>query len=500
MTQRTELERVLDVWLDEGPMAVPDRVFESTVAAVYRAPQRPSWRLRWRSLAMNRTARLAVVGLAILAIAGFGFVMFAGQPAPAPTTAPSPSAATSVATPSATRTPAPIACLVDGTPREACKGRLAAGTYVLRSPLVPFAVTVPDGWVNRMNILGGAMLEPDGSSDTVIYVWPDPVIAPQSCAPVAALAGGRRVVDIVEFLTTHPGVDVADRQKVVLGRLNGESMRLTTSSDSAPCSGRPSLFVHDTTITDGFNWDIGSGDVMQIWLLEAGDGHTVLVNAQADASEIDAFLAAATPIIESIVFTRQANCVDQSLCLGDLAPGTYTSYQLEVPLTYTLPEGWRNHFDTPLGFALQSASAADFATSGIFLFLDVYGSDQSSCVKRPADGLGRSSGDLIGWLGTLPDLSITPPQAASVGGLTGSVVDVTVSSGGPVCSPSEYKLWVSDYAPLWFGTELGTVQRTYLLDLPSRYNVLILVTAAEADFDAFAAEADAVVESFAFAP
>jgi hypothetical protein len=79
------------------------------------------------------------------------------------------------------------------------------------------------------------------------------------------------------------------------------------------------------------------------------------------------------------------------------------------------------------------------------------------------------------------------------------VTDVSVASGGPVCG-EDYQLWVSDYPPLWWGITPGDPHRHYILDLPGRQNVLILVTASEADFEAFVAAARPIIESFEFAP
>jgi len=500
MTTRTDLERVLDLWLDEGPTSVPDHVFDATVAAVLRAPQQPSWRLRWRSLAMNRTTRLVIVGVAILAIAGLGFAMVASQTAP-PTASPAPSTVASTSPSASTPTPLPVSCLVDGTPREPCKGPLVAGTYTFASPLVPFSAAVPDGWVNRMNILGGVMLEPQSSTDGVVYVWPDPVVTTQgSCEQVADFAGSRRVVDIVSFLTAHPGLIVADRQDVVVGGLHGQSMRISVNGSPGPCPGRAFLFVHGKPISDGYSWDIGGGDVMQVWLLEAGDGHTVLVNAQATSDKIDAFVAAATPIVYSMTFTRQTTCVDNSRCLGQLTPGTYSTFEFEVPLTYAVPEGWTNDFEVPLGYTLAPTGLQP-EKAGIFVFLDVYASRQATCTRAQEPGVGRTAADLVAWLGTLPDLSTTTPVAVTVGGLSGYMTDVNVTSSGPACA-GDYQLWISDYGPLFWGVTPGVPHRMYLLDVPGGRNMLIIVAAPGPTTGAFedvVAPAEAIVETFEFA-
>jgi hypothetical protein len=173
---------------------------------------------------------------------------------------------------------------------------------------------------------------------------------------------------------------------------------------------------------------------------------------------------------------------------------------LEQPFTYVVPDGWANDWNVPLGYALLPVDAAETSEPGIFVFLDVYASNQAACTGQPATGVGRAAADLVSWLGSLPDLTITAPESVTVGGLSGIRVDVAVTSGGPVCSPGDYQLWVSDYSPLWWGLTPGHPQRHYLLDLPGRHNVLVVVPAPEADFASFMAIADPILESFDFKP
>src|SRR5262245_62683962 len=39
-------------------------------------------------------------------------------------------------------------------------------------------------------------------------------------------------------------------------------------------------------------------------------------------------------------------------CLGDIAPGTYTSTTFRPRVTYTVPAGWNNAMDLPTNFLL----------------------------------------------------------------------------------------------------------------------------------------------------
>jgi hypothetical protein len=271
---------------------------------------------------------------------------------------------------------------------------------------------------------------------------------------------------------------------------------------SGPCTNAVNLFTHQGTIND-VGWQDISGDrVNRLWLLDGPNGHVTNVAIEAPTSEaFDAFVEIATPVIESFRFQRDALCVDASDCAGPLLPGLHVAGSpFGQPFSYDVPDGWVNDWSVPLGYALVPAAAAETSEPGIFIFLDVYGSDQTSCTRRPASGVGRTAAELVAWLGSLPDLSITPPEAVTLGGLSGTRVDVAVTSGGPVCGPGDYQLWVSDYAPLWWGLTPGHPQRHYLLDRPGGHNVLIVVPAPEADFDAFMDTSRPIIESFDFTP
>lgn len=498
MTQRNDIERALDLWLADGPTHVPDRVFDDAVTAVYRAPQRSPWRLRWRNLKVS-TRLLVAASIAVLAVVGVGAGLYALRPTDNTATTPTP---TPTVTPDVTSAPTSSAC----QPSEpACLGALAAGIHFSDQLVTPLRYTVPEGWRKELDVPGALNLVANGTTpETFIAVWPDWQIMSQSdCGNRPEEGLGRGVSDLVTFLVDHPGLVASPPEAVVLGGLPGVVLDIRRDEAwTGPCPNAVNLFTHQGTIND-IGWqDVSGSRVNRLWLLDGPDGHVTNVAIEAPNDEaFDAFVEIATPVIESIVFTDKSSCVDGSPCVGRLLPGAHRTWSpFSRPFAYVVPDGWTNDWNVPLGYAVLPVDAAQAAEPGIFIFLDVYGSDQTSCTRRPASGVGRTSADLVAWLDSLPDLSITAPTPVSVGGLAGARLDVSVTSGGPVCSPGDYQLWVSDYQPLWWGLTPGHPTRHYLLDLPDRHNVLIVVPAPEADFDALMAIADPIIESFDFAP
>lgn len=101
MTARTDIERVMDAFLAEGPEIVADRAVLEALMAVDRTPQRRGLLAPWRLHSMAPYLRLATAALvAVVAIGGALFLFNpgigpGGGPSPTPTALPSPSPAAS---------------------------------------------------------------------------------------------------------------------------------------------------------------------------------------------------------------------------------------------------------------------------------------------------------------------------------------------------------------------------------------------------------------------
>jgi hypothetical protein len=127
------------------------------------------------------------------------------------------------------------------------------------------------------------------------------------------------------------------------------------------------------------------------------------------------------------------NSYPQNKCLGPLTAGTYSTYGFDSPFSYTVPAGWGNYEDLPGNFLLLPPGGdlvgVDGGTSD---YLGVYASVAASglvCGSGPAAGVELSASAIAHALSTRPGLSAAAPKAASVGGLKGEVITVTMKKG-----------------------------------------------------------------------
>jgi hypothetical protein len=163
----------------------------------------------------------------------------------------------------------------------------------------------------------------------------------------------------------------------------------------------------------------------------------------------------------------------------ELEPGGYTSQVFETPVTFTVPAGWKVFEDGPGQFGL-----ARMSNDGppLLVLRDIDAAAQ--CEERAESGIGRGAEDLTTWLAGHKGLVTTKPEAQTVGGLNGYVIDVELdpswtatcpfSNGVPTVTTVVGSSISSGF--LW-GVDPVTMDRMWVLDLPSVANGNIVVVA-----------------------
>jgi hypothetical protein len=170
----------------------------------------------------------------------------------------------------------------------------------------------------------------------------------------------------------------------------------------------------------------------------------------------------------------------------------------EAPFTYTLPPGWtvsEGHW----WFRLSPPEAPKGWLDSFYVFSSFVPA-RSDCSYRPKREVGRSSDAVTSWLSTHPALDATTPQEVTLGGATGSWVDVQLADDWEQTCATGLTLLMGhpDRGGMW--SIVGNEKiRFYVLDLPSGDTVTIVINATDARYFGDVIDLAApVVESFKF--
>jgi len=286
MNQRSDIDRVLGLWMADGPTVMPDRVVDVVAGRIARQRQRPAWRVSWRDTRVNayfkRLAAAAAV-VVIIAVAGYAVLRpsgpnIGGQATPTPAPSVTPSA------------PASTACVP--APPEGCGvGPLAAGSHTSRSFRPTFNYTVPAGWQNSQDWPEYFALYPDTPADVSVVIFPDATADALGICSGTVVVGSvaQTATDIAEALAASNSLTTTEPLSVTISGLSGKQL--------------------DVQLGPGWNgtcpdWSDQSTDFQDIRqrviVLDMPSSGNIVILIQAfHSADIGVLLEAATPIVES---------------------------------------------------------------------------------------------------------------------------------------------------------------------------------------------------------
>jgi hypothetical protein len=185
-----------------------------------------------------------------------------------------------------------------------------------------------------------------------------------------------------------------------------------------------------------------------------------------------------------------------------LPAGTYTSLAFQPAVTFTVPDGWVLTADAPLYLALQPAGNDAI---GVHLFRDPSAASQDpTCPASAEPGVGGTSSALTAWIREQPGLNVTPPVMATVGGLPGTSLDISLKVDWTQACPfangtPSVPLFNSPAIDHW--VVVGNERlRAYFLDLPGGGTVVVDQDAFDGtQFEALLAASGGIVRSLTFA-
>jgi hypothetical protein len=183
---------------------------------------------------------------------------------------------------------------------------------------------------------------------------------------------------------------------------------------------------------------------------------------------------------------------------GSVAPPVSgRSHTFNAPFTYTVPSDWKFAGEANRYFALETPGASG---TDVIVLSNVVAS-QADCSNKPKRGVGTSSEAITNWLSADPALDATAPHPVKLGSATGSYVDVQLASDwNQTCSNGLNLVTGHPGHPQTWALYGNEQERFYVLDLPSRGTVTIVIdsTDSPSDFQSLIEQAVPVVDTFRF--
>ena len=305
MTTNRDLERLLDAWFADGPNEVADRVIDDVADRIERQPQRPAWRLRWRT-PMNATYKLVAAAAALVIVAVVGYNLLprqggvGGQATPPPTAAPT--AAPITAPPSS---PTPI--------RD---GPLSEGRYQMEALGLSIVADVPAGWIGNVSPYLASTDGFDVGNVLITFMLVDGLFS-DAChwdlngSGVAAQPGdvevGPTVDDLVQALRANTSYTSSTPSPVTFGPYLGQTLELQLPGDDvistcdSEAEDRPD--GHSYFVFPGAGiYAQGPNNRWQLDIIDVGGTRLVVLLSYFDVSP-QSDIAAAKAIVESFEFT-----------------------------------------------------------------------------------------------------------------------------------------------------------------------------------------------------
>ena len=292
MTQQRDIDRLLDLWLSDGPTHAPDRVIDVVADRIERQPQRPAWRFHLREYHVNTYLKPLAAVAAVVLVAVIGFSLFGGS-SRTDVGGPGPSASSS---PSASPSPMPA---VVATPRPSS----SSGSNILDATgwSVPLTLTVGDGW--RQNSVDAGQVDLL-RGDVDLGIHPIALVT----LPGATEADPWIAVpsDFVAWIKRRPEFVPSEPRSVTIGGRSGTSIDAefvrktgTTERD----------FLRYTT--GGWRYDQGlidAGARVRFIILPGASGEAgVMLVMNAKDSDFDAAAASLDKMLSTLRFEAPAS-------------------------------------------------------------------------------------------------------------------------------------------------------------------------------------------------
>jgi hypothetical protein len=285
MIRQTEIERYLDDWLGNAPMAPADRVVVSVAVRIGRQKQRPAPRIAWALADLAGSTRVLAGAAAAVLVAVVGLAVALSRPpgfGGIPTIPPTPAA-----------TEAPSA-----SPSEPPPG---IG--------VSFEGGVPSNWTIAASGLLSFSTAADGRS-MAIELLPNRSVMSATCAMGPEPGVGTTADAFIHALATRPGLIAANEGPAEVGGQPGRQIDLRVDASVPPsCPGDVGpdddfvpLFGVDV---DGYWHHVGAvgTETYRLIMIDVPGGQNVLIGILgSDRQAFDQYIDDAMTIVSRLRF------------------------------------------------------------------------------------------------------------------------------------------------------------------------------------------------------
>ncbi|HEX4898176.1 MAG TPA: hypothetical protein VFV53_07405 [Candidatus Limnocylindrales bacterium] len=314
MNQRSDIDRLLRHWMDDGPSTMPDRIVDVVADRISVQRQRRSWRLL-RRLPMSPFFKLGAAAAAVLVVAVVAWQLLPGRggiganPTPVPT-----------ATPTASPTVAPSEAACADVIDIANDQDLALSTCRYRfHPIddpTSIVVTGQPGWsANGMFAIlrqGRRTDAPNGAA--VVFQKADRGLYSDPCHwdldgtgtwdQDGDIAVGPEVSDLVDALRANTSYTSTEPTAVTFGAYQGQELEIQIPAgvDLETCDSDPADPGHYYRFWPEGLYAQGPGNRWRLSIVDVAGTRVVATIVYYDGTSA-ADLAAAQAIIDSIEFT-----------------------------------------------------------------------------------------------------------------------------------------------------------------------------------------------------
>lgn len=193
-------------------------------------------------------------------------------------------------------------------------------------------------------------------------------------------------------------------------------------------------------------------------------------------------------------------------CVGALPAGSHTSSYMQPGITYSVPSGWVNAYDTTDAFELVPDTAANQdainGRNGTLYDLSVNRNlrlGSADCSTTPANE-SFTANSIVQGLASRAGVAASTPVNVTVGGLSGKQLDFAVGAGWTAACPGDVVPGVATFTngeAHWWAVA-GERKRVIVLDDPLGGNLVIEIASPEGGFAGHLAASMAIVNTFTF--